>query len=111
MATTKIWPVRDNLARVLDYAENHLKTANPAAYSPQEIKDLREVLEYAANDRKTARQFYVTGVNCIGDIAYEQMTATKQQAQDVRLIHKQDMAAQLPVPPPIYLLARQGKPC
>ena len=79
MATTKIWPVRDNLARVLDYAENHLKTANPDAYSPQEIKDLREVLEYAANDSKTARQYYVTGVNCIGEIAYEQMTATKQR--------------------------------
>lgn len=79
MATTKIWPVRDNLARVLDYAENHLKTANPDAYSEQELKDLCEVLDYAANSEKTSRQFYVTGINCIGEIAFEQMTATKQR--------------------------------
>lgn len=79
MATTKIWPVRDNLARVLDYADNHLKTANPDLYSARELKDLREVLDYAANDEKTAKQYFVTGINCIGEIAYEQMMATKQR--------------------------------
>ena len=79
MATTKIWPIRDNLSRVLDYAENHLKTANPNAYSQKELSDLREVLSYAANDQKTAQQFYVTGVNCISEIAYDQMMATKQR--------------------------------
>jgi len=79
MATTKIWPIRDNLSRVLDYAENHLKTANPNAYSQKELSDLREVLQYAANDSKTAQQFYVTGVNCISEIAYDQMMATKQR--------------------------------
>lgn len=79
MAVTKIWPVRDNLGRVLDYAENHLKTANPEAYSPQELNDLQNVLGYAANADKTSQQFFVTGVNCIGEIAYEQMIATKQR--------------------------------
>ena len=79
MATTKIWPVRDNLSRVLDYAENHLKTANPSAYTIKELKDLHEVLDYAANSEKTAKQFYVSGVNCIGEIAYRQMSATKQR--------------------------------
>ena len=78
MATTKIWPVRDNLARVLDYAENHLKTANPNAYTEQELADLRAVLNYAASDEKTAQKLFVTGVNCIGEIAHQQMTATKQ---------------------------------
>ena len=46
MAKTKIWPVRDNLARVVEYAENHLKTANPEVYTAQELADLREVLDY-----------------------------------------------------------------
>jgi hypothetical protein len=36
-------------------------------------------LGYAANEEKTARQFYVTGVNCIAEIAYQQMTAAKQR--------------------------------
>ena len=78
MATTKIWPVRDNLARLLDYAENHLKTANPNAYTEQELADLRAVLDYAASDEKTAQKLFITGVNCIGEIAHQQMTATKQ---------------------------------
>lgn len=73
MATTKIWLVRDNLARVLDYAENHLKTANPDAYTTAELKDLREVLGYVANDDKTAKQFYVTG----GRMRSRRSSATK----------------------------------
>ncbi len=79
LATTKIWPVRDNLARVVEYAENHLKTANPSAYTAQELADLRGVLDYAANGEKTAQRFYVSGVNCIAETAYAQMTATKQR--------------------------------
>ena len=79
MATTKIWPVRDNLARVVEYAENHLKTANPNVYTIAELKDLHEVLDYAANYEKTAMQYYVTGINCIDKIAYEQMMATKRR--------------------------------
>jgi len=79
MATTKIWPVRDNLARVVDYAENHLKTANPNAYTERELQDLRNVLSYADNPEKTAKQFLVTGVNCVDKYAYPQMSATKQR--------------------------------
>ena len=79
MATTRIWHVRDNLARVLDYAENHLKTANPDLYTENELKDLRDVLGYTSGSEKTGKQYYVTGVNCIGDIAYEQMMTTKQR--------------------------------
>lgn len=69
--------MRDNLRRVVQYAENHLKTANPNSYTEAELQDLREVLDYAADDEKTARQFYVTGINCTDVTAYAQMTATK----------------------------------
>ena len=79
MATTRIWPVRDNLARVVDYAENHLKTANPALYTERELLELRQVLDYAENSEKTAMQFLVTGVNCTDIHAYQQMSATKQR--------------------------------
>ncbi len=79
MATTKIWPVRDNLKRVVDYAENHLKTANPEFYSKEELADLHSVLQYAANDSKTAMQHFVTGINCVDTLAYEQMTLTKRR--------------------------------
>ena len=44
MATTKIWPVRDSLKRLVDYAGNPEKT---------EYSDLRQALHYAGNSRKT----------------------------------------------------------
>ena len=59
MATTKIWPAKDSLARVVDYAQNPEKTT---------YLDLRNVLHYAANEEKTVerteRAMFVTGVNC-----------------------------------------------
>lgn len=41
MATTKIWPIRDSLTRVVEYARNPEKT------------DLQAVLHYAVNEKKT----------------------------------------------------------
>lgn len=79
MATTRIWPVRDNLKRVLEYAENHLKTANPAHYTPEEMRDLFDVLEYAKNGEKTERERFVTGISCNDKTAFAQMMLTKQR--------------------------------
>ena len=65
MATTKIWPVKDSLARVVDYARNPDKTI----YS-----DLQTVLHYATSGEKTVegteRTMFVTSVNCNRDIAF-----------------------------------------
>lgn len=74
MAVTKIWPVKDSLARVVDYAQNPDKTV----YS-----DLRAVLHYAANKEKTIegeeRAMFVTGVNCNRDTAFQEMQAVKER--------------------------------
>ena len=74
MATTKIWPVKDSLARVVDYAQNPDKTI----YS-----DLQNVLHYAANGEKTVegeeRAMFVTGVNCNRDTAFQEMQAVKER--------------------------------
>lgn len=74
MATTKIWPVKDSLARVVDYARNPNKTI----YS-----DLQTVLHYAANEEKTIegeeRAMFVTGVNCNRDTAFQEMQAVKER--------------------------------
>ena len=74
MATTKIWPVRDSLARVVDYAQNPNKTV----YS-----DLQAVLHYAANEEKTIKgkeqAMFVTGVNCNRNTAFQEMQAVKER--------------------------------
>ena len=73
MATTKIWPVRDSLKRVTDYAANPGKT---------EYADLKNVISYAAGNSKTVsseeKAYLVTGVNCSADSACEQMSAVKE---------------------------------
>ncbi|MDL2233233.1 relaxase/mobilization nuclease domain-containing protein [Ruminococcaceae bacterium OttesenSCG-928-L11] len=71
MATTKIWPIRDNLKRVVDYAANPDKT---------ESQDLMQTLHYAANTIKTSEQeraYFVTGINCHAENAYKQMHTVK----------------------------------
>ena len=74
MAVTKIWPVKDSLARVVDYAQNPDKTI----YS-----DLQNVLHYAANEEKTVegeeRAMFVTGVNCNRDTAFQEMQVVKER--------------------------------
>lgn len=74
MATTKIWTVKDNLSRVVSYAENPDKTS---------FSELKQVLKYAENDEKTINEddktMYVTGVNCKRETAYEEMIAVQER--------------------------------
>jgi len=71
MATTKIWPIRDNLKRVVDYATNPEKSQS---------QDLMQALHYAASPDKTVgheRACFVTGVNCHAETAFNEMHAVK----------------------------------
>lgn len=77
MATTKIWPVRDSLKRVVDYASNPEKATD---------NDLEAVIKYAMNGDKTAagtpngneKACYVTGVNCSADTALDEMLSVQK---------------------------------
>ena len=82
MAVTKIWPVKGRLDAVIRYAGNEEKTRLPDLTGLSAGKDdLSDVLQYAANDAKTTResQLFVSGVNCVPEIARQQMELTKQQ--------------------------------
>ena len=75
MATTGFWPVKGHLRDVLVYADNPDKTTDPAFVD----EDLRQALQYAAADRKTDRQMYVSALNCPKQQTYEWMTETKRR--------------------------------
>jgi len=75
MATTAIWKVKGNLGRVVDYAANPDKTT----YSQDDLQGLRDVMNYATQDYKTEEQRFVSGVNCIPEIARDQMMMVKRQ--------------------------------
>ena len=78
MATTKIWSICDSLSRVVDYAENPDKTANPN-YTEPELQSLYDVMNYAADNRKTEQKHFVSGVSCMPESARQQMIMTKQR--------------------------------
>ncbi len=73
MATTKIWPVKGSLKRLVDYASNPEKTTQD---------DLAAVIEYAMNGEKTTganeKTCYVTGVNCFAETAIEEMLSVQK---------------------------------
>ncbi len=75
MAATAIWKVKGNLGRVVDYAANPDKTT----YSQNELQGLRDVMNYATQNYKTEEQRFVSGVNCIPEIARDQMMMVKRQ--------------------------------
>ena len=80
MATTKIWPVHGWLGQVIDYAMNPDKTGNPEHLSgsgKNDIDALWDVMAYATRPSATEQKYYVSGINCVPEIARQQMTLTK----------------------------------
>ncbi len=83
MATTKIWGIKGRIDRVIRYAANPSKTWNGAYASAAQLhrtdvkteSGIHAVLQYTADEMKTEKQFWVTGVNCSSDtqVAKEQM--------------------------------------
>ena len=73
MATTKIWPIKDSLRRVTEYASNPEKT---------EYDDLKASIGYAVNGEKTGfgdeKVYLTTGIRCDADTAFEEMMAVKE---------------------------------
>jgi len=78
MATTKIWDVRGRIDKPLNYATNPNKTINPD-FNDSDLQGLRDVMDYAKNDFKTEKQYYVSGLNCSPEIARQEMMITKKQ--------------------------------
>ena len=64
MAVIKIWDIKDSLRRLLVYITNHNKTKNE---------------NYT--DDPSAMPYFISGINCDSDMAYEDMMITKQQYQ------------------------------
>ena len=82
MAVTSLWRVRGYIGKVLLYAENPDKTANPEAI-PSAADANREVLEdviaYAGREAATNQRQLVTGVNCTAGTARSEMIAVQKR--------------------------------
>lgn len=77
MATTKIWPVKNHLKRVLNYTSNPEKTDILDDVDFQ-FNGLSQSIHYTTQDMKTEKQLYVTGINTNLSTAFEDMVLTKK---------------------------------
>ena len=80
MAVTAIWDVKDELDSVIRYVAKPSKTWNGQYDRAAEYHALENVLQYTADQMKTEKQFYVSGINCEEnpDRAKEQFEKTKR---------------------------------
>ena len=74
---TKIKRIRGNPGNPLSYIENPEKTRN-LDLSEADRQALADVIAYAADESKTEKQYFTTGINCDVENAREQFNITKQ---------------------------------
>ena len=63
MAVTKIWKIKSNLKKVINYISDSEKTVNED-YDKDAFKDLHNLIDYTTNDIKTEKKCYVSTINC-----------------------------------------------
>ena len=75
MAVTKIWNIRGRAGSPLEYIANPEKTQRE--FTDAQKQALEDVIAYAANEDKTEKLFYTTGINCSVECARDQFDITK----------------------------------
>lgn len=81
MATTKIWDIKGRLDCLINYAANPEKT-DENQYNKAEMQVLHNVMAYAADEYKTEKRLYVSGVNVTPDTYKMQQTKLRYGKTD-----------------------------
>ena len=75
MAVTKIWSIKGRAGSPLEYIANPEKTQRE--FTEPEKQALADVIAYAANEGKTEKLYYTTGINCSVECARDQFDTIK----------------------------------
>ena len=75
MATTSLWHIKGRLKDLIDYVENPEKTISKDKY----LQDFYNVFSYVSRPETTENGEYVSAINCLKEIALQQMILTKKQ--------------------------------
>ena len=78
MAVTSIWPIKARIDRVINYACNPEKTHDKESELNESMHQISNVTEYVANDFKTEKREFVTGIHCTEANATAQFIKTKE---------------------------------
>ena len=84
MAVTSLWPIKGRVDKVIAYVQNPEKVTEEYLSWKAALHVIDGVVQYAADDTKTERMEYVTGVNCAVETATEEFLLAK------RMWHKED---------------------
>lgn len=82
MAVTSIWPIKGRLDVILKYACNPEKTVEKNYTAQSELHAIDSVIEYAADEMKTEKRMYVTGIGCNEYNAVERFKTTLNTCGD-----------------------------
>lgn len=75
MATTSLWHIEGRLKDLIAYVENPDKTVART----QDLQDFYNVFAYVSRPEATEQGEYVSAINCLKEIALQQMILTKRQ--------------------------------
>lgn len=75
MATTSLWHIEGRLKDLIDYVENPDKTRADNS----NLQPLWDIFSYVSRPEATKRGEYVSAINCLKEIALQQMILTKKQ--------------------------------
>jgi len=78
MAVTSIWPISSQIGAVIKYACNPEKTVESVRDEIAQLHQINNVVQYTANDMKTERREFVSGINCDETKAAETFISTKE---------------------------------
>ena len=78
MAVTSIWPIKGRVDKVIAYVRNPEKVTEEYLSWKAALHVIDGVVQYAADDTKTERMEYVTGVNCAVETATEEFLLAKR---------------------------------
>lgn len=78
MAVTAIWDIKGRVDKVISYATNPQKTDASALQYAADFHAIEQVVEYSADEMKTEKCCYVSGINCDPDQAAHQFVRSKK---------------------------------
>ena len=76
MAVTSIWPIKGRVDSVIKYIGNPEKVSDANLNELAALHAVKGVIEYAANDMKTEKRMFVTGINCTEQNAIHRFNET-----------------------------------
>lgn len=78
MAVTAIWDIKGRVDKVISYATNPQKTDASAMQYAADLHAIETVVEYTADEMKTEKCCFVSGINCDPDQAAHQFVKSKK---------------------------------